>query len=64
VNLDPFTPGFNVSAACVFPADDATDLLFATARAIHDTLGKVYIYTNFGNVRWVRPENVKVQQMI
>jgi hypothetical protein len=64
VNLDPTIPGFNVSAACVFPADDATDLLFAAAIATHDNLGQLDIYTNFGKVRWVRPEHVKVLQTI
>src|SRR6185437_5596806 len=28
VNLDPSLPGYDVSAACLFPADDTTDALF------------------------------------
>ena len=64
VNLDPVMPGFNVSAACVFPADDATDLLFAAAPATRDNLNRLGIYTNFGKVRWVRPENVRVLQTL
>jgi hypothetical protein len=63
VDLDPILPFSDVSAACVFPADDATDQLFAQARATHDNLGQLDIYTNFGKVRWVRPENIRVLPM-
>jgi hypothetical protein len=61
VNLDPIMPG-NVSAACVFPADDATHDLFETAPATHDTLGQLDGYTNFKQARWVRPENIRLMQ--
>ncbi len=60
VSLDPDMPGFNVSAACVFPADDATDALFMTARATKDNLGQLRVYPNFGKARWVRPANIRV----
>jgi hypothetical protein len=38
VNLDPIVPG-DVSAACGFPADDATREVFETAPAAQDNLG-------------------------
>jgi hypothetical protein len=60
VNLDPVIPGFDVHAAPLFPADDFTDALFATAHATYDNLGQLDHYTNFGKVRWARPENLDV----
>jgi len=64
VNLDPSLPGYNVSAACVFPADDSTDLLFNSVRATIDEVQQLRLYTNFGKARWVRPENIKVLKLI
>jgi hypothetical protein len=60
VNLDPQMPGYDVHAAALFPADDDTDELFATTRATGDNLGQLDHYTNFGKVRWARPENLDV----
>jgi hypothetical protein len=59
VDLDPVL-GWDVTAACVFPADRATARLFATTPATHDNLGQLRSYTNFRKARWVRPENVRV----
>jgi hypothetical protein len=59
VDLDPVL-GWDVTAACVFPADRATDRLFGTTPATHDNLGQLRSYTNFRKARWVRPENVRV----
>jgi hypothetical protein len=64
VDMDPILPFTDVAAACVFPADDATDLLFSRARATQDNLGQLDLYTNFGKVRWVRPENIRVLQRL
>jgi hypothetical protein len=64
VNLDPVMPFSNVSAACVFPADDATAALFSTAVETRDNLGQLGIYRNFGRVRWIRPENINVLRRI
>lgn len=64
VNLDPVLPGFNVSAACVFPADEFTAALFNRTRATKDNLGQLRNFVNFGKVRWVRPENIKVLQVL
>jgi hypothetical protein len=63
VNLDPIVPG-NVSAACLFPVDDATDALFAAAAPTRDNLDQLGIYTNFHKVRWARPENIEVVRRI
>ena len=60
VQLDPSFPGSDVTAACVFPADDATAALFATAPRTQDNLNLLGRYVNFRRVRWVRPENVEV----
>lgn len=60
VDLDPWVPFANVRAACVFPADDATQDLFGTARATKDNLNQLGIYPNFSRARWVRPEHVRV----
>jgi len=59
VNLDPVIPFSNVAAACVFPADDTTKALFENTPATRDTTGQIH-YTNFTEVRWVRPENIKL----
>lgn len=60
VNLDPIMPFSNVEAACVFPADDATDALFKTASPTRDHLNQLGRFVNFGKVRWIRPENIKI----
>jgi hypothetical protein len=44
-------PGSSVSAACVFPADDATDALFRTASATRDNLNQLGTYPNFRKAR-------------
>jgi hypothetical protein len=59
VALDPSMPFWNVAAAFVFPADDATDALFDTAPPTRDNLRHIR-YVNFSRGRWVRPENTKV----
>ncbi|HVU78836.1 MAG TPA: DUF4157 domain-containing protein [Gaiellaceae bacterium] len=59
VNLDPVMPG-DVHAAALFPADEETDALFATAHATYDNLGQLDHYTNFDKVRWARPENLDI----
>jgi hypothetical protein len=59
VDLDPWMPG-KVSAAMVFPAADATDQLFAQAPRTRDNLNQLRGYLNFGKVRWVRPENIRI----
>jgi len=64
VDLDPYLPGFNVSAACIFPADDLTAALFAGTIPTHDNLGQLRTFTNFGKARWVRPENIKIQEFL
>lgn len=64
VNLDPSFPGSNVAAACLFPADDATASIFATARATRDNLGLLRGYPNFRRVRWARPEDIDVVERI
>lgn len=58
VNLDTFLPG-KVKAVCVFPYDDATDILFSTSTPTLDDLRQIH-YTNFDKVRWVRPENIRI----
>jgi hypothetical protein len=60
VNLDPRMPRYDVHAAALFPVDDDTDALFATAPATRDNLGQLDHYTNFGKVRWARPENLDI----
>jgi len=59
VGLDPHLRSFDVSAACVFPADVATDILFSPTPSTKDNLGQIR-YVNFGKARWVRPENIRV----
>lgn len=59
VNLDPRIPLFNVAAACVFPADDATEALFENTPATRDDTSQIH-YTNFTEAGWVRPENIKL----
>ena len=59
VNLDPVVPG-DVHAAALFPADDVTDALFASAHATYDNLGQLDHYVNFDKVRWARPENIDI----
>jgi predicted nucleic acid-binding protein len=63
VDLDPWMPG-NVSAAMVFPANDATDDLFRQGPATKDNLNQLRGYVNFGKVRWVRPEYIRVLRTI
>ncbi|ODX28612.1 hypothetical protein BBM02_20405 [Vibrio parahaemolyticus] len=68
VNLDSAFPGYNVSAALVFPADNATERLFshATERLFsqtsptRDNLRQLRSYTNIRKARWVRPENIQL----
>jgi hypothetical protein len=64
VNLDPYLPGFDTAAACIFPVDDDTDSLFDATVPTHDTTGQLRIYNNFGKVRWVLPENIDVDSHI
>jgi hypothetical protein len=64
VNLDPYIPGYDTVAACVFPADDETDRLFDATVPTHDTLGQLQIYNNFGKARWVLPENIVVSESV
>ncbi|MET0463422.1 MAG: DUF4157 domain-containing protein [Chitinophagaceae bacterium] len=64
VDLDPYLPGYDTTAACVFPADDETDRLFDATVPTHDTLGQLRIYNNFGKARWVLPENIDVSGSI
>jgi hypothetical protein len=64
VSLDPLLPGFDVAAACVFPADDATAALFDSTPPTKDNLGHLRHFPNFGDARWVRPENVRVLQRL
>jgi hypothetical protein len=60
VNLDPSLPFCDVTAAMVFPADDATNELFESARPTKDRLGQLAHYINVRMMRWVRPENLRV----
>ncbi|AMG31544.1 DUF4157 domain-containing protein [Grimontia hollisae] len=60
VNLDPAFPGYNVSAALVFPADNATERLFSQTPATRDNLRQLRSYTNIRKARWVRPENIQL----
>ena len=59
VDLDPVLP-WNVTAAMVFPANEATARLFRGTRTTKDNLRQLRFYTNFSRVRWVRPENLKI----
>ena len=63
VDLDPWVPG-HVSAAMVFPADDRTAEAFAHTRATKDNLGLLRGHVNFGRVRWVRPEQIRVLRQL
>jgi hypothetical protein len=54
----------SASAVPAFPADEATDKLFATVPKTHDNLNLLGIYPNFGKVRWIPPSNVKVITVI
>ncbi|TWE21912.1 uncharacterized protein DUF4157 [Kitasatospora atroaurantiaca] len=60
VNLDPSMPFADVSAACVFPADDDTAALFAAGPPTRDNLGHLRGRVNLQEARWVRPENIQV----
>lgn len=60
VNLDPDFPGYNVSAALVFPADNATERLFSQVPATRDNLRQLRSYTNIRKARWVRPEHIQL----
>ncbi|RJO78429.1 hypothetical protein D5S18_05955 [Nocardia panacis] len=62
VNLDPSIPFYDVAAACVFPADDATAALFDGTRPTKDNLGLLRHFPNFTDARWVRPENIRILQ--
>ncbi len=64
VNLDPVVPFSNVSAACIFPVDDATDEIFSSAKPTYDNRNQLGIYVNFGKVRWARPENIIIPSRI
>jgi hypothetical protein len=59
VDLDPILPFAATKAACVFPADEATDILFgATTITLDGNL--LSRYPNIYRARWVRPENIQV----
>ncbi|WP_082111416.1 DUF4157 domain-containing protein [Grimontia sp. AD028] len=60
VQLDPSIPGYDVTAALVFPADNATERLFSQAPATRDNLRQLRGYTNIRKARWVRPENIRL----
>ncbi len=62
VDLDPTLGSIfsRVTAVAVFPADDATDALFATTPPTIDQGNRLSQYLNFSKVRWVRPENLAV----
>ncbi|MEP7076048.1 MAG: hypothetical protein ABI878_09565 [Acidobacteriota bacterium] len=63
VDLDPYLWG-SASAVPAFPADEATDKLFARVPKTHDNLNLLGVYPNFGKVRWIPPINVKVITVI
>ncbi|MEZ8149426.1 hypothetical protein [Enterovibrio norvegicus] len=60
VRLDPSIPGYAVSAALVFPADNTTERIFSQAPATRDNLRQLRNYTNIRKARWVRPENIRI----
>ncbi|EGR1392940.1 hypothetical protein BGM03_23295 [Vibrio parahaemolyticus] len=60
VNLDSAFPGYNVSAALVFPVDNATERLFSQTSPTRDNLRQLRSYTNIRKARWVRPENIQL----
>lgn len=59
LDLDPWLPGGTASAVCVFPADHATAELFDKAPTTYG-LANFVTYRNFGLVRWVRPEHIRL----
>jgi hypothetical protein len=63
VNLDPTIPFSNVGAACIFPADDATEQLF---RNTPPTIGygQLSMFPNIESARWARPEQIKILQRL
>lgn len=61
INLDPDLP-WNITAAMVFPANDATDEFFSHGKKTLDTLNLLRVLPNFGKVRWIRPENIEVTE--
>ena len=51
----------NVTAAIVFPANDATDMAFRKAPATRvEARTSLTTQPNFNRVRWIRPEHIKV----
>jgi hypothetical protein len=59
INLDPWMPG-SVTAVPVFPADSTSDSFFSKVIKTRDNLNLLGRYPNFGKVRWIRPENIRV----
>jgi hypothetical protein len=58
VKLDPDMPFFNVAAAALFPADEATAELFGTAPPTINY--NDILVDDFDLVRWARPEQIKL----
>jgi hypothetical protein len=63
VELDPYHPVYDVTAAFLFPANERALEIFEAARATEmDPSARRYFspYSNFFMGRWVRPENIDV----
>lgn len=58
VRLDPWLPFFDVAAAALFPADQATADLFETAPPTSDQ-GTI-LTEDFDLIRWARPDQIKL----
>jgi uncharacterized protein DUF4157 len=60
VDLDPSlrAVGFDVTAAMIFPADEATRSLFEYSRSTRDATGLLMGYENFDLIRWIAPGDV------